>query len=87
MDEHDLRRLLESFQFIPNLRLLDLSGNPLGHTVMSLVPHVINLKRLVRLRIDNTGSSEEDKNYVRDTIQQALPELDFGDDSSIWSAF
>ena len=79
MDEHDLRDLLESFQFIPNLKLLDLSDNPFGHAVTSLVPHVINLKRLVRLRIDNTGS-EEDMNYIRDTVQQALPELHFGDD-------
>ena len=49
LDEHDLRDLLESFQFITNLELLDLSHNPLGHTVISLVPPVINLKRLVRL--------------------------------------
>ena len=75
MDEHDLRGLLESFQFIPNLKLLSLAHNPLGHAVTSLVPPVMNLKRLVCLDIDNTGSSVEDFNYVRDTAQQALPGL------------
>ena len=78
LDEHDLRGLLESFQFITNLELLDLSHNLLGHTVISLVPPVINLKRLVSLCIHNTDSSEEDLSYVRDTFQQTLPELDFG---------
>ena len=68
LDEHDLRGLLGSFQFIPNLGKLDLSGNPLGHAVTSIVPHVVNLKKLWYLKIINTGSSEEDLNFV----QQAL---------------
>ena len=76
MDEHDLRGLLESFQFIPDLQELNLSGNPLGHSVTSIVPHVIKLKKLQCLRINNTGHSEEDLNYVRDTVQQTLPELE-----------
>ena len=75
MDEHDLHGLLESFQFIPNLRKLNLSRNPLGHAVTSIAPHVINLKKLRNLRIDNSGLSEKDLNYVRDIVQQALPEL------------
>ena len=69
LDELDLRGLQKSVQFIPNLQELDLSGNPLGHAVTSLLPHVINLKNLRFLYIDNTGSSEEDLNYVRDTVQ------------------
>ena len=73
MDEHDLRGLLECFRFIPNLQLLNLSGNPLGHAVTSIVPHVINLKKLRYLWIDKTGLFEEDLIYVRDTVQQALP--------------
>ncbi|KAJ7382717.1 hypothetical protein OS493_033281 [Desmophyllum pertusum] len=75
-DEHDLRGLLESFQFIPNLWGLDLSGNPLGHAVTSIVPHVINLPKLGRLKIEQTGS-EEDLNYVRETIKQAKPHVWF----------
>jgi len=57
MDKHDLRGLLESFQFIPNLQKLSLSGD---HAVTSIVPHVINLKKLRYLCISNTGYSEED---------------------------
>ena len=75
LDEHDLRDLLESFQFIPNLERLDLSYNPLGHSVTSIVSHVVNLKKLRYLLINNTRSSEKDLNFVRDTIQQALPAL------------
>ncbi|KAJ7381215.1 hypothetical protein OS493_004816 [Desmophyllum pertusum] len=72
MDEHDLRGLLESFQFIPNLCGLNLSGNPLGRAVTSIVPHVINLPNLHWLVIKQTGS-EEDLNHVRETIKQAKP--------------
>ena len=73
MDEHDLRGLLESFQFIPNLQLLNLSDNPIGDAVTSIVPHVVNLKKLQCLLIDVPGLSEEDLIYVRDTVKQALP--------------
>ena len=75
MDEHDLRDLLESFQFIPSLRILSLSSNPLGHALTSIVPYVINLKQLRYLCIGNTSHSDEDLYYVRDTVQQVLPEL------------
>ena len=80
MDEHDLRGLLESFQFIPNLKQLDLSCNPLGHAVRSLVPHVINLKKLQSLWIHHTGHSEKDLNYVRHIVQEALPGLKINTD-------
>ena len=75
LDEQDLRGLLESFQFIPNLKLLSLACNPLDHPVTSIVPHVINLKKLQYLRIYNTGYSEKDLNYVQDIVQEALPDL------------
>ena len=73
LNEYDLRGLLESFQFIPNLKLLNLSGNPVGHALLSIVPHVINLKKLQCLWIDQNGLAEEDLIYIRDAVQQALP--------------
>ena len=73
LDEHDLRGLLKSFQFIPNLQYLNLSGNHLGHAVRSIVPHVTNLLKLECVCIDETSQSEEDLTYVEDTVLQALP--------------
>ena len=66
MDEHDLRGLMESFQFIPDLECLNLSGSPLGHAVTYFVAHVINLKKLRHLRIDGTGLSVKDLRYLRE---------------------
>jgi len=68
MDEHDLRGLLESFRFIPNLKRLVLSGNPLRHAVTSIVPHVINLRKLEYLSLYGTGS-EEDLNSVKQALR------------------
>ena len=67
MDEHDLRGLLENLRFIPNLSELDLSGNPLGHAVLSIVPHVISLPTLKLLLLCGTGS-EEDLNSVKQAL-------------------
>ncbi|KAJ7372125.1 hypothetical protein OS493_020550 [Desmophyllum pertusum] len=74
MDERNLRGLLESFRFIPNLAVLILSHNPLGHAVTSIVPHIIKLPKLQSISIDQTGS-KEDLNYVRETIKQANPHV------------
>ncbi|KAJ7382718.1 hypothetical protein OS493_033282 [Desmophyllum pertusum] len=66
MDESELRGLLESLRFIPNLKILNLSGNPLGHAVTS----VVQLPKLEYLVMERTGS-EEDFNFVEKTIEQA----------------
>ena len=84
MDEHDLHGLLEIFRFIPDLRILDVSHNPLGHAVTSIVPHVINLSKLESLSIIKT-SSDEDLDYVRETVRQARPHIDVRRHNSIWS--
>ena len=76
MDEHDFRCLLESFQFIPSLQRLDLSDNPLGQAVTSIVPGVIKFKKLQFLSIDNTSHSEQDLIYVRDAVYKALPTVE-----------
>ncbi|XP_078364260.1 uncharacterized protein LOC144648626 [Oculina patagonica] len=81
MDEHDLCDLQESLQFIPDLSMLNLSRNPLDQAVRSIVPHVSNLLKLQRLFIVQTGLSEEDFNYVIETVRQALPELTIYGDS------
>jgi len=68
MGEHDLRGLLESFRFIPNLERLNLSGNSLGHALTSIVPHVINLPKLRFLSLTGTGSAE-DLNSVKQALR------------------
>ena len=81
LDEHDLHGLMESFQFIPNLKLLSLANNPLGHAITFIVPHVTNLKKLQYLLICDNGHSEKDFNYVRDIVREALPDLKIVTDS------
>lgn len=82
MAEVDLRGLLENFGFIRILQKLDLSFNPLGHAVRSITPHVSNLRKLQYLWINQTSHSEEDLNFVRNTVQRALPELIFYGDAT-----
>ncbi|KAJ7372153.1 hypothetical protein OS493_020579, partial [Desmophyllum pertusum] len=77
MDEHDLRVCWRAFDSFLIWREQNLSRNPLGHAVRSIVPHVINLPKLGYLVIGQTGS-EEDLNYVRETIKQAKPHVRFG---------
>ncbi|KAL9979736.1 hypothetical protein ACROYT_G017444 [Oculina patagonica] len=72
MDAHDLHGLLESFRFISNLKMLDLSSNPLGHAVTSIVPHIRNLPVLSELYLHETCSNE-DLSYVK----KALPHIRF----------
>ena len=84
MDEHDLHGLLESFRFIPDLKLLDVSHNPLGHAVTSIVLHVTSLPKLRFLSIIET-SSDEDLDYVRETVRQAHPRIAVRRHNSIWS--
>ena len=74
MDEQDLRGLLESFQFIPELHILTLSGNSLGHPVTSIVPYVINLPRLEFLWLEGS-CSEEDFKSLSDALSERVTVL------------
>jgi len=74
MDEHDLRSLLESFRFIPNLTVLSLSGNPFDHAVTSIVPHVTKLPKIEYLFLDGTGS-REDLNSVKQALEPRVSVL------------
>ncbi|XP_020612580.1 uncharacterized protein LOC110050941 [Orbicella faveolata] len=69
MDECDLSGLLGNFEFLPKLTTLNLSRNPLGHAVTSIVSHVINLPRLEFLWLEGSCSEEDLK-----SVAQALPD-------------
>lgn len=74
MGEYDLKSLLESFRFIPSLKVLVLSHNPLDQAVKSIVPHLVKLSELYFIDLRQTASTEDLKD-VRETIQQLRPQL------------
>ena len=78
MDEDDLVDLIQSFRFIPNLDLLSLKGNPLGHAVTAVVPHLSKLSMLRTFDIQRTGFSGQDQEKERmfkEAVEKVLPEL------------
>ena len=70
VDERDLRDLVKSFTFLPKLQILGLDGNPLGHAVTFIVPHLTNLPELRFLDLDKTDCSDEDKSYVLNSVKR-----------------
>ena len=70
LNERDLCDLLKSFTFLPKMEVLSLRGNPLGHAVTSIVPHLINLPNLSCLNLEGTDCSDQDKRYVLDAVEQ-----------------
>ena len=64
LNERDFCDLLKSFIFLPNLMEISLSGNPLGHELTSIVPHLTNLPNLFVLHLDETGCSDQEQSYV-----------------------
>ena len=76
MGETDLFSLFENLKFIPKLRRLSLKGNPLGHAVRQIVPHLLKLQS-VRLVFFEPGAdcSEEDLDYVREAVKGKVPQL------------
>ncbi|KAJ7372146.1 DNA repair and recombination protein rad54b [Desmophyllum pertusum] len=76
--KRNLCGLLESFRFIPNLWSLKPVTQSTGSRSKHLsLQHVINLPKLEVLVINQTGS-EEDLNHVKETIEQAKPQLELG---------
>ena len=76
MGETDLFSLLENMTFIPKLRRLSLKGNPLGHAVRQIVPHLLKLQNLRLVFFESgTDCSEEDLDYVREAVKGKVPQL------------
>ena len=82
LDERDLCGLLKSFTFLAKVVILSLVGNPLGHAVKSIVPHLTNLPDLVAVRLGGTDCSDEDKRYVFYNVSQVRPVLEVSFSSS-----
>ena len=76
MGEADLSGLLENLKFTPNLRLLFLRGNPLGHAVRSMVPFLLEHQGLGLVCFQRGDCSEDDLRYVQKAIKEKRPQLD-----------
>ena len=76
MGEADLSGLLENLKFTPNLRLLFLRGNPLGHAVRSMVPFLLEHQGLGLVCFQRGDCSEDDLKYVQKAIKEKRPQLD-----------
>ena len=77
MGETDFFSLLENMKFIPKLRRLSLIGNPLGHAVRQIVPHLLKLQSLRSVFIKSGADcSKEDVDYVREAVKGKVPQLE-----------
>ena len=75
MDEGDLSGLLENLKFTPDLRTLNLMGNPLGQAVRSMIPYLLEQQRLEDVYFQQGDCSEEDLRYVQEAIKEKRPQL------------
>ena len=75
LDEADFIGLLENLKFIPDLCILTLNGNPLGHAVRLMVPCWPKMEKLKYFGLRQGDCSDEDLNYVREAVKGKLPQL------------
>ena len=75
MDEADLSGLLENLKFTPDLRMLYLMGNPVGHAVRSMIPYLLEQQKLEDVYFEQGDCSEEDLKYVQEAVKEKRPEL------------
>ena len=76
MCEADLSDLLENLKFTPDLRLLYLMGNPLGHAVRSMIPYLLEQQKLGYVCFRRGDCSEEDLEYVQRAVKGKGPLLE-----------
>ena len=75
LGEADFIDLLENLKFIPDLYILILSGNPLGHAVRLMVPYSPTMEKLEFFVLRQGDCSVEDLNFVREAVKGKLPQL------------
>ena len=80
MGEADLSDLLENLKFTPDLRLLYLMGNPLGHAVRSMIPYLIEQQKLEVVYFLRGDCSQEDLKYVWQAVKEKGPQLKIATD-------
>ena len=75
LDEADFIGFFENLKFIPDLGILTLNGNPLGHAVRLMVPCWPKMEKLKYIGLRQGDCSDEDLNYVREAVKGKLPQL------------
>ena len=75
LDGDGLCLLLEGSRFIPNLRRLNLSFNPLGRAVRAIASYLDKLPELRTLEIYKSGDGSEDLNYVWKAAKELRPKI------------
>ena len=75
LGEADFIDLLENLKFIPDLYILILRGNPLGHAVRLMVSYSPTMEKLEVFALRQGDCSDEDLNFVREAVKGKLPQL------------
>ena len=75
VDEADLFGLLEKLKLLPELEHLTLKGIALRHSMRSMVPLLLKLKKLEMLCLKIEDFSKEELCYVRDAFKGKLRQL------------
>ena len=75
VDEADLFGLLEKMKLLPELENLTLKGIALSHSIRSMVPQLLKLKKLEMLCLKAEDFSTEDLFYFQDVFKGKLREL------------
>ena len=60
MGNQDCQLLATALKYVDKLRVVDLSGNPLGHGIRELAKHLHSVPHLKSLYLDNTQMGEEE---------------------------
>lgn len=75
VDDADLFDLLEKLKLLPELEHLTLKGIALRHSMRSMVPLLLKLKKLEMLCLKTEDFSKEELCYVRDAFKGKLCQL------------
>ena len=75
VDEADLFGLLEKMKLLPELEHLTLKGIALHHSIRSMVPLLLKLKKLETLCLKTEDFSKEELCYVQEAFQGKLRQL------------
>ena len=75
VDEADLFGLLEKMKLLPELENLTLKGIALSHSIRSMVPQLLKLKKLEMLCLKAEDFSTEDLFYFQDVFKGKIRQL------------